>query len=87
MNQTDMELEKGDINNIYGIPMMIVRDIVILPGTSIHFDIQREASINAVNRALENDEPVLVIMAREQIEEGNATKEQLYSAGSVVQVK
>lgn len=87
MNQTDMELEKGDTNNIYEVPMMIVRDMVILPGTSVHFDIQREASIHAVNRALENDEPMLIVMAKEQIEEGKAKTDQLYSVGTLVRVK
>lgn len=85
MNQTDKKIEQTDV--IYGISMMIVKDLVIMPGTSVHFDIQREASIKAVNRALERNEEMFVTMAKEPIEEGKVRFEQLYTMGTLVRVK
>lgn len=87
MNQTDKEFENDPMDNVYGIPMMIVRDMVIMPGTSVHFDIQRQASVKAVNYALEHDKPMFVTMAKERIDEGKATLEQLYRIGTLVKVK
>lgn len=87
MNQTDKEFENDPMDNVYGIPMMIVRDMVIMPGTSVHFDVQRQASVKAVNYALEHDKPMFVTMAKERIDEGKATLEQLYRIGTLVKVK
>ena len=87
MNQTDDELKLEQIGDVYDVPMMILRNMVIMPGTSVHFDIQREASIKAVNRALEQDEPLFVTMAKEKIEEGKITLEMLYPVGTLVKVK
>ncbi|MGN0153971.1 MAG: endopeptidase La [Lachnospiraceae bacterium] len=69
------------------IPMMVLRDMVIMPGTSVHFDIQREVSINAVNYAMENNEDMFVVTAKSSLTEDNISKEQLYSVGTVVMVK
>jgi len=87
MNQTDKEFEKNPKDNVYGIPMMIVKDMVIMPGTSVHFDIQRQASVKAVNYALEHDEPMFVTMAKERIDEEKVTLAQLYQTGTIVKVK
>jgi ATP-dependent Lon protease len=67
--------------------MLVLRDMVIMPGTSVHFDIQRDSSIKAVNKALEKDAPMFVVMAKTGFEEGKATLSNLYSVGTVVKVK
>lgn len=87
MNQTDKEYGNDSMDNIYCIPMMILGDMVIMPGTSVHFDIQRQTSIKAVNYALEHDVPMFVTMAKERIEDEKATEGQVYRIGTIVKVK
>lgn len=87
MNQIDTKAKLEQTDNVYGIPMMIVRDMVIMPGTSVHFDIQRAASVKSVNKALECDEMMFVTMAKERIDEGSARLEQVFSIGTLVKVK
>lgn len=87
MNQTDKEFGNDSMDNICGIPMMILGDMVIMPGASVHFDIQRQTSIKAVNYALEHDEPMFVTMAKERIDDGKATAGQIYQVGTIVKVK
>jgi ATP-dependent Lon protease len=88
MNQNEITFTTGNgINICTDVPMLILRDMVIMPGTSVHFDIQRDSSIKAVNKALEKDEPMFAIMAKTGFEEGKATLSNLYSVGTVVKVK
>lgn len=87
MKQTDIEWKEEQRDDENGIPMMILRDMVIMPGTSVHFDIQREASIKAVNKALEQDEPLFVSTAKERIQEGQVELDMIYPVGTLVRVK
>lgn len=68
-------------------PLLVLRDMVLMPGTTVHFDIQNEASINAVNTALENNLNIFVITAKVPLNGDEVLKEQLYSIGTIATVR
>lgn len=69
------------------IPMMVLRNMVIMPGTSVHFDIQRDTSIHAVNAAMEKNQDLFVITAKAFNTDDKVSQEQLYEVGTIVTVK
>ena len=56
-------------NTIKKMPAVALRGMTILPEMIIHFDLSRERSIVAVNRALQNGEEVLLITQKDAEEE------------------
>ncbi len=68
-------------------PMLVLRDMVLMPGTTVHFDIQMDISINAVNYALENNVKLFVVTAKEGNQEPIVSAEQLYSVGTIATVR
>ncbi len=69
------------------IPMMVLRDMVIMPGTSVHFDIQRDVSIHAVNAAMEKNQDLFVVAAKTSNAGDKVFREQLYEVGTIVTVR
>lgn len=69
------------------VPVMILHDMAIMPGTSVHFDIQKDVSIKAVNETMEKGIEMLVIAAKSEQTGNDIKKEQLFSIGTIVQVK
>ena len=43
------------------IPMMVFRDLVMVPETSVHIDVQREDSLKAVEKAMNENLDLLVV--------------------------
>ncbi|MBR1866508.1 MAG: LON peptidase substrate-binding domain-containing protein, partial [Lachnospiraceae bacterium] len=68
-------------------PVMALRDMVIMPGTSVHFDIQNAFSLNAVNAAMEGEQEMVVVTAKNLNGKDRATLEQLYEVGTRVTVR
>lgn len=68
-------------------PVMALRDMVIMPGTSVHFDIQNTFSLNAVNAAMEGEQEMVVVTAKNLNGKDRATLEQLYEVGTRVTVR
>jgi len=69
------------------IPMLVLREMVLIPGTTVHFDIQQSSSIHAVNDAMENNLPLFVVTAKVMSAKDNLTPEQLYSVGTIANVR
>lgn len=69
------------------IPMMVLRDMVIMPGTSVHFDIQRQVSINAVNASIEKNQDLFVVAAKTANFDDKISLEQLYTVGTIATVR
>lgn len=68
------------------LPVVALRGLAILPGTLIHFDINREKSIGAVNSAMENDQKVLLISQKDaDIDE--PALDDLYEVGTIAEIK
>ena len=68
-------------------PMLVLRDMVLMPGTTVHFDIQRDISIQAVNYAMENNLELFVVTAKAAKADTMVTAEQLYPVGTVATVR
>lgn len=68
------------------LPAVALRGMVILPGMVAHFDISRERSIRAVEKAMQEDQRVFLITQREPALEEPAV-EDLYHVGVVVNIK
>ncbi len=69
------------------VPMMVLQDMVIMPGTSVHFDIQRKASIEAVNAAMEQNQEMFVVTSKASHVSGKVSTEQLCQIGTMVTVR
>lgn len=70
------------------IPMVALRGKVILPDVSTYFDVGREKSLKAIDRALANEEESLVFVAA-QIDSSveNPTIDEVFSIGTVCRIK
>ncbi len=68
-------------------PMVVLRDMVIMPGTSVHFDIQNTFSINAVNAAMEENQEMVFVTAKASGGKNKVSLEELYEVGTKVTVR
>lgn len=69
------------------IPMLILREMVLMPGTTVHFDIQQVNSINAVNEAMQNNSMLFVVTAKVSPVSTDLTTDQVYSVGTLAIVR
>ena len=71
------------INNL---PAIALRGTVILPDMIVHFDVSREKSIQAIERAMLQDQKILLITQKDpEVEEPK--QEDLYGIGTVAEIK
>lgn len=42
----------GNINEYKNVPVVALRDVVVFPGTTVYFEVGREATVKAVNESL-----------------------------------
>src|SRR6266566_822016 len=68
------------------IPLLPLKNVVVFPRTIVNLTIGRARSINAVNLAAEGDHR-LVVVALKDGEQDDPTPEDLYSVGTLVEVK
>lgn len=71
---------------IKNLPTVALRGMTILPSMIVHFDISREKSIKAVERAMVRDQRLFVIAQRDP-EVDNPAQKDLYKIGTVVEIK
>ncbi len=69
------------------IPVMVLYDVVVMPGSNVHFDIRREGNVEAVNKAMEEGQDLFVVMARDSSAEGEITVDSLHRTGTLVMAK
>lgn len=70
----------------YEIPVVALRGMTILPSMAIHFDISRNKSIRAIERAMGTDGMVMLV-TQIDVETGEPGFEDVYHIGTVAQVK
>lgn len=68
------------------LPAIALRGLTVLPGMMIHFDISREKSIAALEKAMVGDQRVFLITQR-QGETQNPEREDLFHVGCIAVVK
>ena len=50
----------GNINEYKNVPVVALRDVVVFPGTTVYFEVGREATVKAVNEAMHGKQNVLI---------------------------
>ena len=78
--------EKYMSEKSYIIPVIPLRGLTILPGTTVHFDISRKSSIAAANTAMRNGQRLYVV-AQKDPTETRPGAEDIYKIGTIVSVK
>ena len=68
------------------LPTVALRGLTILPGMVIHFDLNRDKSIAAVEQAMLSDQKLLVVTQKNAGEE-EPTFEDVYDVGTVVVIR
>ena len=68
------------------MPVVALKGITMLPGMLIHFDIQKESSISAINTALREGRELLVVTQKNTVVD-NPEQVDLYPMGTVSTVK
>lgn len=73
-------------NERKSMPMVALRGMTILPGMVVHFDINRERSIAAVQESM-TEEQKIFLAAQKSIETKNPGKDDVFEVGTVSAVK
>lgn len=68
------------------LPVIPLRGLAILPGTTVHFDVSRKSSIVAAEEAMLNSKQLFVVAQKDPVEEAPGF-DGIYKVGTVVVVK
>lgn len=68
------------------MPILALRGIAVFPMQTVHFDVSREKSVKAVERAMEQDQ-ILFLVPQKDIVVDDPSPDQLLNIGTVVRVK
>ena len=68
------------------LPAVALRGITILPGMIAHFDISRETSIRAVERAMKDGDAIFLVTQKDSNKD-NPELEDLHSMGVIAEIK
>ena len=68
------------------MPVLALRGIVVYPLQTVHFDVAREKSVKAVEKAME-EEQTLFLVPQKDIVEDDPSEDGLYEMGTVVRIK
>lgn len=72
--------------NINIFPVIPLRGLTILPGTTVHFDVSRKSSIAAAEEAMLNSRKLFVVAQKDPVEEAPGF-DGIYKVGTIVVVK
>ena len=73
-------------NNIYAIPVVALRGLVLFPEMVLHFDIARQKSIHAIQAAMDYGQEVF-LLTQKSPEVENPEFGQLYKVGVVAHIR
>jgi ATP-dependent Lon protease len=68
------------------VPLLPLKNVVVFPRTIVNLTIGRARSLNAVNQAADGDHRLVVVAVKDS-EQDDPTPEDLYSVGTLVEVK
>jgi len=69
------------------MPMVALRGMAILPEMVIHFDVSRRRSIESVQKAMQNKEQKLFLVAQRELKTEEPTQNDVYEVGTIATVK
>lgn len=72
--------------NVYKMPTVALREIAVMPGTIMHFDLKQEYSVLAANKALEVGQRVFAVTLAEG-QRGEPNKDNVYDVGCVAKIR
>lgn len=75
-----------DANEIW-FPLLIMRDIVLMPETTLHLDIKQTGSVLGVNAALRENTELFVVAAREKPITSDIKISDIHTIGTLAKVK
>lgn len=73
-------------NEILHLPMVALRGMTVMPGKTVHFDISRERSIQAVQEAMTGNQRIF-LTAQKKIETDEPKMEDVYEVGTVAVIQ
>jgi len=73
-------------NEIKVMPLVALRNVAVLPGMLVHFDVNRKISIQAIEQAMKSDQMIFAVMQRDAAVE-EPTIDDLYPVGCVARIK
>ncbi|MBE6729889.1 MAG: AAA family ATPase, partial [Ruminococcaceae bacterium] len=73
-------------STIVKVPMIPLRGIIAFPGSTIHFEIGRKASISALNNAMDKDQ-LIFLVAQKDIRIEDPNEEDIYEIGCVARIR
>ena len=79
------EIERND-EGMLVLPMIPLRGLTIFPNMVLHFDIGREKSINAMEKAMINDQYIFLVTQKDENTD-LPTREDFYEIGTIARIK
>ena len=73
-------------NTTMNIPVLALRGLTIFPGCIISFDVERDISIRALERAMEQEQLIFLVAQRE-LGEPQPGERDLYGVGTVSMIR
>lgn len=73
-------------DEMLNLPVIPLRGLIILPGTTVHFDVSRKQSIAAANEAVTTGEKLFVVTQKDPVVDAPGFDD-VYKVGTVVEVK
>ena len=68
------------------MPMVALRDVIVFPYMALHFEVGREKSIAALEKAMEDDQ-IIFLAAQKDKEVLEPAEDEMYSVGTVSKIK
>ena len=68
------------------MPIVALRNMAVLPGMLVHFDVNRKKSIAAIEQAMHDDQMIFLV-AQKDMRIDEPTVDDLYQVGCISQVK
>ena len=68
------------------MPMVALRDVIVFPYMALHFEVGREKSVAALEKAMDNDQ-IIFLAAQKDRETSDPKPDDLYEVGTVSRVK
>lgn len=68
------------------MPLVALRDVVVLPGMLLHFDVNRKISIQAIEQAMKSDQMIFAVMQKDA-SVIDPTIDDLYPVGCIARIK
>lgn len=72
--------------SMYYLPTVAMRGLVVFPGIPTSFDVTREASIKAIDKAKESDGRIFIVTQRD-VSVDDPSRDDLYDVGIIAKVK